>query len=368
MPIKQREIWFDGRAIPLERYDLWSLINNSPLEKVLLTHNQRRNGHFPQKTRFITEIQNEAELQSLPPADVVFSKHPGLLDLARAKGHRTCIFLEVDQKESLEQACQLAMQYDYAVVDFALPTNIPLELFIARLADGRTVLLRRTTTAAETQVAFGVLEKGSDGALFCGSEPAELKAVADLLNLKSAPVLELKELRVILTRHIGMGWRSCVDTTGLMNQEEGMLVGSTSAGGLLVCSETHFLPYMNLRPFRVNAGAVHSYIWMPGNKVGYLSELETGSKVFCVNWKGENRELTVGRVKTEIRPLLLIKGEAEGCELNVIIQDDWHIRLMGADGQPRNATLVQPGDQLLCYLCPEGRHVGIRVKENIIER
>ncbi|HYH03796.1 MAG TPA: 3-dehydroquinate synthase II, partial [Bacillota bacterium] len=188
------------------------------------------------------------------------------------------------------------------------------------------------------------------------------------LTLNAAPVLELKPLKVTLTRHVGMGWRSCVDTTGLMTQEEGMLVGSTSAGGILVCSETHYLPYMNLRPFRVNAGAVHSYIWMPDNNAGYLSEQEAGSRVLCVNWRGETRELTVGRVKTEIRPLLLIKGEADGCELNVIVQDDWHIRLMGADGKPKNATLIQPGDLLLGYVCKQGRHVGISVAETIIER
>jgi 3-amino-4-hydroxybenzoic acid synthase len=193
-------------------------------------------------------------------------------------------------------------------------------------------------------------------------------AVAGLLKQGALPAVELKTLQVTLTRHIGMGWRSCVDTTGLMNQEEGMLVGSTSAGGILVCSETHYLPYMNLRPFRVNAGAVHSYIWMPEQTAGYLTELEVGSRVLCVNWKGEARELTVGRVKTEIRPLLLIKGRIDGTELNVIVQDDWHIRLMGADGQPQNATMIQPGANLLGFLCKQGRHVGISVNETIIER
>ena len=217
-------------------------------------------------------------------------------------------------------------------------------------------------------MAFGVLEKGSDGVLFAGDDPKEIIEVANLLNRKSESRIELKPLQVTWIRHIGMGWRSCIDTTGLMSQAEGMLVGSTSAGGIMVCSETHYLPYMNLRPFRVNAGAVHSYIWMPDNAAGYLTELEAGSKVLCTNWKGEARELTVGRVKTEIRPLLLMKGEIEGNELNVIVQDDWHIRLMGADGKPKNATMIQPRDTLLGYLCQQGRHVGISVNETIIER
>lgn len=157
-------------------------------------------------------------------------------------------------------------------------------------------------------------------------------------------------------------------TTGLMTQEEGMLVGSTSSGGIFVCSETHYLPYMNLRPFRVNAGAIHSYIWMPGNMAEYLSDLQVGSKVLCVNIHGQVRELTVGRVKIEMRPLLLIKGVAAGTELNVMVQDDWHIRLMGADGKPKNASLIRPGDELLAHVCESGRHVGIKVTETILEK
>ncbi len=368
MDFKSREIWFDGRNIPLERYDLWGLVNQSALEKVVVTPEQRRGGHFPQKTCLVTEIRAEPDLADLNQGDLVFSESPELLNRAESQGLVTCIFLAVQQKESLEQACQLAAKYRYAVVDFDLPTNIPLELFIARLEASGTTLLRRTTSAVETEVAFGVLEKGSDGALFAGEDPAEIKRVAELLREEASPVLELKPLRVTAVHHVGMGWRSCIDTTGLMTQEEGMLIGSTSAGGILVCSETHYLPYMNLRPFRVNAGAVHSYIWMPRNTAGYLSEQEAGSQVLCVNWQGATRVLTVGRVKTEIRPLLLIKGVADGTELNVIVQDDWHIRLMGADGKPRNATLIQPGDSLLAYLCSPGRHVGIGVGETIIER
>jgi 3-amino-4-hydroxybenzoic acid synthase len=167
--------------------------------------------------------------------------------------------------------------------------------------------------------------------------------------------------------HAGMGVRACIDTTGLMGQEEGMIIGSTSGGGIFVCSETHYLPYMNLRPFRVNAGAVHSYVWQPDDAAEYLSDLKAGSKVLCVNTNGETRELTVGRVKTEVRPMLLIKGKVEDRELNVFVQDDWHIRIMDAEGNPRNASTIQPGDELLAYTCEPGRHVGVKVTETIVE-
>lgn len=363
-----REIWFDGRNIPLERRDIWDLINNSTIKKIVVNVTMRLEGHYPLKTEFITEIMNKSDLIHINSGEIVMSEKKELLDAAKEQGYRTCIFISVEGREALERSWQDASKYDYAVVDFDLPTNIPLELIIARLHDKNTVILKRETTFTGTEVAFGVLEHGSDGVLFSSSDIHEIIKLNNYILSQTKQQLELCPLTVTEVRHVGMGVRACVDTTGLMTQDEGMLVGSTSEGGIFICSETHFLPYMNLRPFRVNAGAIHSYIWMPDNKAEYLSDLAVGSKVLCVNTKGEARELTVGRVKIEVRPLLLIKGDAAGKELNVIVQDDWHIRVMGADARPLNATAIQPGTKLLAYVCEPGRHVGIKVDETIIER
>lgn len=65
--------------------------------------------------------------------------------------------------------------------------------------------------------------------------------------------LDLISAKVTDVTHVGMGKRVCIDTVDCLKQNEGMLVGSKSCGGVLVSSETHYLPYMDLRPFRVNA-------------------------------------------------------------------------------------------------------------------
>jgi len=363
-----REIWFDGRHIPLDRHDIWGLINNSSISKVLLTVGQRQDGRYPLKTEFITQISRKEDLEAVKKGETVMSDDQELLELAKQKKLKTCIFFPVEGREALERSWQEASKYDYVLVDFDLPTNIPLELIIARLQHGKTILLKKVESFEDMEVVFGVMEQGSDGVLLSTTDISEIVKVNNYLSKGYTDKIELHPLKVNEVRHIGMGMRSCIDTTGLMTQDEGMIVGSTSAGGIFVCSETHFLPYMNLRPFRVNAGAVHSYIWMPENTAEYITDLAAGSKVLCVNTKGETRTLTVGRIKTEVRPLLLISGEAAGSKLNVIVQDDWHIRLMGADGKPKNATMIQPGDELLAYVCEPGRHVGIKVDETIIER
>ncbi|MFZ5644230.1 MAG: 3-dehydroquinate synthase II [Bacillota bacterium] len=365
---KTRQIWFDGRKVSFRRQDIWGIVNNSSIKYVVVTEMQRREGRFPHKTELITEINKTEDLAGIPGGSTVLSEQINLLEAAAQSGFKTCASICVDSGESLNQAWKDAQKFDYAVVDFDLPTNIPLELIIARLQGSKTEVLRMVKTHTDAEVAFGVLEQGSDGVLYSGTEIKDIEELGNLINRENSLQLELQNLTVTEVRHIGMGSRACIDTTDLMNTEEGMLVGSTSGGGILVCSETHYLPFMNLRPFRVNAGAVHSYIWMPGNAAEYITDLAAGSKVLCVNTRGEARALTVGRVKIEVRPLLLVKGEAAGADLNVIVQDDWHIRIMGADGKPLNASTIRPGDKLLAYVCDPGRHVGIKVNETIIEK
>lgn len=365
---KLNEIWFDGRQISLDRQDIWGLINNSNINTVVVTFAQRQEGRYPVKTQLITEIKDETELDQTTGEEVILSANQEILSLAKERGYRTCLSLFIDDREALDVAWEVAKNYDYVVVDFDLPTNIPLELIIARLQNDRTILLKRETSFEGLQIALGVMEQGSDGVLLVTSDLAEIIKTSDYLAQQGTYQLDLQPLVVTEVRHIGMGARACIDTTGLMTQDEGMLIGSTSQGGIFVCSETHYLPYMNLRPFRVNAGAVHSYIWMPNDTAEYLTDLQAGSKVLCVNTKGEARELSVGRTKIEVRPLLLIKGEVDKKEISVIVQDDWHIRVMDAAGKPRNATEIKPGDQLLAYISEPGRHVGIKIEETIIEK
>src|SRR5207237_5229849 len=189
-----------------------------------------------------------------------------------------------------------------------------LEIVLAAAtgAEGNIVTVARDVTDAE--ILFGVLERGSDGVLMA---PA---AVGDATRLKAAAVpgaeqLKLTELTVTGTRHVGMGERACVDTCTYLRKDEGILIGSQARGMLLCASETHPLPYMPTRPFRVNAGAVSSYILSSSTRTNYLSELSQGDSVSGVNVNGDTRPLVVGRVKIETRPLLLIKAKiADGTD------------------------------------------------------
>jgi 3-amino-4-hydroxybenzoic acid synthase len=161
----------------------------------------------------------------------------------------------------------------------------------------------------------------------------------------------------------------CIDTCTHFEEDEGMLVGSYAHGFILCCSETHPLPYMPTRPFRINAGALHSYVFGQDNRTNYLSELRTGHAVLGVGADGRTRRIMVGRIKLESRPLLsIMASSAEGVQVSLIVQDDWHVRVLGPGGTVRNVTELKPGDQLLGYVATDKRHVGWPVAEFCVEK
>ncbi|HHU32879.1 MAG TPA: 3-dehydroquinate synthase, partial [Clostridia bacterium] len=287
--VLKREVWLDGRQIPIDREDIWGFINNSRISKIIVTPEQRKLLCFPLKTTLITEISSLQDLEGVTPGEIVLAAQQELLLEAKGKGYLSCMAYDIQGQEALENSCQEAEKFDFIVIDFDLPTNIPLELLLARLQQGSTIILKRETTFEAAEVAFGVMERGSDGVVLATQDLNEIMKASDYLTKQDEYQIQLETLTVEEIRHIGMGLRACVDTTGIMTQDEGMLIGSTSTGGIFVCSETHYLPYMNLRPFRVNAGAVHSYIWMPNDKAEYLTDLKVGSKVLCVNTEGKAR-------------------------------------------------------------------------------
>jgi 3-amino-4-hydroxybenzoic acid synthase len=239
---------------------------------------------------------------------------------------------------------------------------------LAAADEAKTNVITVVEDAQDAAIVVNVLERGSDGVLLA---PAGLGAIADLMAAVGPRPddLELVELEVTGTRSVGVGERACVDTCTYLRQDEGILVGSRSRGLILCASETHPLPYMPTRPFRVNAGAIMSYTLAAGQRTQYLSELGAGSPILAVDANGRTRQVTVGRTKIETRPLRSIDAVApDGRAVNLIVQDDWHVRLVGPRGVVLNSTELRPGDRVLGYLPTKHRHVGYPIDELCYEQ
>jgi 3-amino-4-hydroxybenzoic acid synthase len=374
-------VWFDtaGLANPTDCEGLLGrLINLSYTGVVLYPDNLSALApSIPARMLKVFHAQRAEDLErlkSLPQTGqdfVVASPDVQVLQKAAELGLSTCYRAYVDDGASLHESIQEGVHHAYLMIRFRDPTNIPLELVIASLQATHTVLIKEINTPTDVDdaiVTLGVMEVGADGVMFSPRSHAALSEFTSRLGRMALTATTLEVATLLRSVPIGMGYRSCIDTTTLFSPTEGMLVGSTSQGGILCCPEVFFLPYMELRPFRVNAGAVHSYVYNFGNRTDYMSELRAGSPVMLVDRNGNTRRSSVGRMKTEVRPLRLIEVEFQSGErINSIMQDDWHVRIFSDEAKPLNITALKPGDKVLGHLAKPGRHVGIKVDEHIIE-
>lgn len=105
--------------------------------------------------------------------------------------------------------------------------------------------------------------------------------------------------------------RVCIDLVRTLSPSEGCWIGSSAKILALVLSESGPSAVVPARPFRVNAGPVHSYIVLgDGETTKYLSELSAGDEVLVYDAEtGESRPLAVGRVNVEARPCVLVSLE-----------------------------------------------------------
>ncbi|MCT4626651.1 3-dehydroquinate synthase II family protein [Halodesulfovibrio sp.] len=239
---------------------------------------------------------------------------------------------------------------------------IPIENLLAQSDN----VLVEANTVEEAHLAFGILERGVDGIVVTADGVTQLKQIVAECKL-SMGKLDLVPATVTEVRLSGLGHRVCVDTLSVLKRGQGMLVGNSSAFTFLVHAETENNEYVAARPFRVNAGAVHAYTQLPHDKTTYLEELASGDEVLIVNHDGSTSTAIVGRCKTEVRPMLLIKAEVDGVEGAVFLQNAETIRVVDTKGNPISVVNLKKGDQILVRTDIAGRHFGMRIEEEIKE-
>ena len=254
---------------------------------------------------------------------------------------------------------------------------IPIENIIAACDGGPTKVAARISSPEQVLGAAFALQIGVD-ALLVNENTLQTALIAKSQRgeVATEPVyesenqeLELSLLEVIEVREGGVGDRVCVDLTSLLEPEEGMIVGSSSKSMVLVHGETVESEFVPTRPFRVNAGASHSYIMMADGTTSYLSELKMGDEVMVVKSDGGLRNCVVGRVKIEKRPFILFRWKNENDnEAGVLLQQAETVRLISQSRELVSVTELVPGMKLLGWNGGAGRHVGQTISAEVDER
>ena len=190
---------------------------------------------------------------------------------------------------------------------------IPFENLIAEVHKTDTNLIAAVDDVGEAELMLKTLQIGTDGILVKPKNSDDIKRFKQLISTEL--YLELNSAKITNIQLVSESERVCVDTTSLLKEGEGMLIGSTAKGFVLVQAEVFDTAFVASRPFRVNAGDVSAYILVPSDKTPltyktkYLSELKGGDKVIITDYHGNARIVNVGRVKIETRPMLRLEFE-----------------------------------------------------------
>lgn len=271
-------------------------------------------------------------------------------------------FINIKRKNDEEAAVELVKSRKKVIL--ARDSEIiPVENILAQVDD----VGMEVDSLSGLETALGILEKGVSHVLADQGCAGELKQMVKKVKQDQGKV-ELVPGKISEIAPVGLGHRVCVDTISLLQTGQGMLVGNSSAFTFLVNAETESNPYVAARPFRINAGAVHSYACLPQDRTTYLEELAPGDEVLIASSSGEGVSAVVGRIKTEIRPMLLITAEFEGKKGSVILQNAETIRLVNKEGKPVSVVKLKVGDEVLCRPDQAGRHFGMRIQEEIREQ
>ncbi len=298
----------------------------------------------------------------LPPD---LSGSAALTALRRGDGPRGAYVRMLGERYQ-EFAREAARAAAYTIVVGEDWTVIPTENLIAEVG-ADTHLVAGVTSAEEAQTAFETLERGVDGVLLDTDDPDEIRRTVELREAAARERFELTWGEVVAVEEAGSADRVCVDTGTLMDDDEGLLVGSMSRGLVFVHAETADSPYVDPRPFRVNAGAVHAYVRTPGGETRYLSELESGDEVLVADTEGTTRAAVVGRVKIERRPMFRVAVDVGGDRVETLVQNAETIKVATREGRTA-VTDLSAGDELRLLYEPGGRHFGTAVEERIIEK
>tara|TARA_B100000945_G_scaffold153816_1_gene123418 strand:- start:6170 stop:7147 length:978 start_codon:yes stop_codon:yes gene_type:complete len=285
--------------------------------------------------------------------------------------------VDVSNSSGQSIARSMAGSVEWILLEFGEWKMIPIENIIAACDGGPTKVAARISSAEQVLGAAFALQIGVDAllvdektlptALIAKSQRGEKTVENDSEN--TTQEMTLSKLEVIEVREGGVGDRVCVDLTSMLELGEGMIVGSSSNSMILVHGETVESEFVPIRPFRVNAGAAHSYIMMADGTTSYLSELKMGDEVMVANSDGISRSCMVGRVKIEKRPFILFRWKNENDnEAGVLLQQAETVRLISESRELVSITELVPGTLLLGWTGGAGRHVGQTISAEVEER
>ena len=290
------------------------------------------------------------------------------------------VHVDISDAEGQDAAKSMIGLVSWVVLSTGDWQMIPLENIVAAAQGTGTNLVARIETLQAIRGAAFALETGVDGLLLPPGN-AEIWADAQMIAAERLAIqsdgneiaiedTNIVSVEVIAIEDGGVGDRVCIDLTSILEVGEGLLIGSSANALALVHGETLESEFVPPRPFRVNAGAIHSYVLMDDGSTKYLSELTAGDSVSICNSTGIVRSAVIGRMKIESRPFLLVRFNhpESGIVGQTFLQQAETVRLISPLGEMPSVTSITVGDLLLARIGASARHIGQTVLSVAEER
>lgn len=287
--------------------------------------------------------------------------------------------VHIDSAEAQAKARSLAGSVEWILLTFEDWSMIPIENVIAATESTPTKVAAQILKPVDAQGAGFALDIGVD-ALLCAEDCLESALIVKSIRLaESTPEdsshegreqhIDVSLMTITDVQEGHSGDRVCVDLLSMLEEGEGMLVGSTAKAFVLIHGETISSKYVPTRPFRVNAGSVDAYTYMADGTTKYLSELTSSDEVLITRNDGTSRKATIGRMKIETRPFILLRFKDENAnEGHVFIQQAETVRLVLQNGEVCSVTDLSVGDCIFGHSSTSTRHVGQSISAPSEER
>ena len=325
-----------------------------------------------------------AETVSLEGIDALFvqdgqtgiSSKDGILyrDNVPIGGH-----IHIDSEEAQSKARSLAGTVEWILLTFEDWSMIPIENILAATDATPTKVAAQINQPIQAQGAAFALDIGVD-ALLCDETCLEAALVVKSMRLEHMSEMEstqtettdqikLETMTITEVQEGHSGDRVCIDLLSMLEEGEGLLVGSTARAFVLIHGETVPSKYVPTRPFRVNSGSVDAYTYLADGSTKYLCELTSGDSVLVVSKNRHSRAATVGRMKIETRPFILLRYKDENAnEGHAFIQQAETVRLVLENGNVCSVTNLEIGMRILGCTLSSTRHVGQSISAPSEER
>ena len=280
--------------------------------------------------------------------------------------------VQIDDESGQQEAYSLIGMVPWVLVRCSNWKMVPLENLVAASRGTGTRIAVAIQKEIELVGAAFALGSGIDAVLV----PSSLVAPAAKLSEENLEIevprrhseSSVAEAEVTSIDSVGVGERVCVDLTRRLKLGQGMVLGSNSGMLCMIHGETIFSEFVPTRPFRVNAGAIHSYVLMSDGKTKYLSELNSGDEVAIASEKGTYEKATIGRLKIEHRPLLMIRYSTLESEGQIVVQQAETVRMVSPEKEVISVTDLEPGDLISVIIDNRARHIGMAVDGGVVEK